>query len=105
VLRLFALPFSFVIACGSHAAAPAAQSEREIVAQALQKCTKVSTKSSVAPSNAKQVEIFDACIVNEANRSALRTRKQICALGKSGGIYRSTVEIYMKGDKCVTDYE
>jgi hypothetical protein len=105
VNRLFALPFAIIVACCSYAAAPVAQTEGDAVTQALQKCTQVSTKSSGALNNAKQVEIFDACIVTEANRSTLDIRKKICALGKPGGIYRSPVEVYMKGDKCVTDYE
>ena len=104
--RLCALPLVILVACCAPAAPPkVAQTDSEAVAQALQKCTQASTKPSGALSNRKPVEIFDECIVDEANRSTLDIRKKICALGKSGGSDRSPVEVYMKNDQCVTDYE
>jgi hypothetical protein len=106
VNRLSALPFALLIACCSpEAKPPVARVDGEVVAQALQKCTEASTKPSVFSGNAIPVEIFDECIVDEANRSTLDMRQKICAFGKSGGIDRSPVEVYMSGDKCITDYE
>jgi hypothetical protein len=105
VNRIFALASVIIIASCSQGAIPAAKADSEIVAQALQKCNEASTKPIGAVIKAKPVEIFDECIVDTANRVALGARKKICALGKSGGVDRSPVEVYMNGDKCVTDYE
>jgi hypothetical protein len=51
------------------------------------------------------VEKFDECIAAEANKWPLKTRKAICSLGKSGGSFGSTVEVYMANGRCRTDYE
>jgi hypothetical protein len=105
VYRLLALPVAIIVACCSPAAVPVAHAEVKSVAQALQKCTEASTKPGTTLGHSKPVEIFDECIVDEANQSTLDMRRKICALGKSGGSDRSPVEVYMKGDQCVTDYE
>ncbi|MDB5708732.1 MAG: hypothetical protein JWL96_802 [Sphingomonas bacterium] len=51
------------------------------------------------------VEKFDECIAAEANKWPMKMRKAVCALGKSGGAFRSPVEVYMANGKCRTDYE
>ncbi|UVO54063.1 hypothetical protein [Sphingomonas sp. SUN039] len=94
----FALFFATALAAGSTGMSKA-------VAEAQSKCVKAAEGPAPAPIAQLPVEKFDHCIVIEANKRPLKTRKAICALGKSGGTSGSTVEVYMANGKCRTDYE
>ena len=75
------------------------------VADARIKCTEAETGPAPHPMIQLPVEKFDECIVAEANKWPGETRQAICALGRSGGPWRSTVEVYMADGRCRTDYE
>jgi hypothetical protein len=75
------------------------------VAEAQRKCIEASNAPAHRRFAQLPVEKFDECIVTEANNWPSKTRKAICALGKSGGASGSTVEVYMANGKCRTDYE
>lgn len=81
----------------------------QAVADAQLRCAEASKEPapSTTPSFTGRlpIEVFDECIAAEANKWSIETREAICALGKSGGEFGSTVEVYMADGKCWTDYE
>jgi hypothetical protein len=95
---IFALSLMMLVA------APAG-AQSSAVSDAQGKCDQAS--HGPAPHQLAQlpVEKFDECIAAEANKWPRKTRKAICALGKSGGPYHSSVEVYMANGTCRTDYE
>ncbi|MBS0296290.1 MAG: hypothetical protein JSR45_08260 [Proteobacteria bacterium] len=83
-----------------------ADARADAVAAAEKRCLEAEKGPAPAPMVRRPVEKFDECIVAEANKWSMETRKAICALGKSGGPCGSTVEVYMTKDgRCRTDYE
>ncbi len=75
------------------------------VVNAQRLCEEAKKGPVPSPIAQKPIEKFDECIVSEANKWPLETRKAICALGQSGGASGSTVEVYMSNGRCRTDYE
>lgn len=73
------------------------------VSDAQAKCVEVEKGSG--PSRFLPVQTFDLCIVGEANKWPIEIRMAICALSKSGGPYRSTLEVYMANGRCRADAE
>jgi Mrp family chromosome partitioning ATPase len=96
---MYSALFSMVLAVRSPAT-PA-----KTVAEAQRKCVEASKEPALHRFAQLPVEKFDECIVTEANKWPPKTRKAICALGKSGGAFGSTVEVYLANGKCRTDYE
>nr|WP_299850416.1 hypothetical protein [Sphingomonas bacterium] len=77
----------------------------DAVARAQRKCVEAAKGPAPNPMARLPVEKFDECIAAEANKWPMKMRKAVCALGKSGGAFRSPVEVYMANGKCRTDYE
>jgi hypothetical protein len=94
-----ALPLVIVIASNP------ADWQNNAVADAQKRCVEAMKGPSPHPWAQLPVEKFDECIAAEANKWPLKTRKALCALGKSGGSFGSTVEVYMANGRCRTDYE
>jgi hypothetical protein len=93
------LSLALVTMSGSVATPPQA------VSNAQRKCVEPAKGPAPNPMARLPVEKFDECIAAEANKWPMKMRKAVCALGKSGGAFRSPVEVYVANGKCRTDYE
>jgi hypothetical protein len=74
---------------------------------AREKCSSLGSWSFGNSSTTIPIEVFDECIAYYANQTSPEFRSAVCALGRSGGYETppSTIEVYMDGDTCRTDYE
>jgi hypothetical protein len=82
-----------------------ADAPNSVVDGVQRRCEDATKGPAPYPLAQKPIEKFDACVAAEANKRPAGAREAICALGRSGGAERSTVEVYMSNGRCRTDYE
>ena len=101
MIRLLAIS-ALLTGCSSEP--PAVETDN--LTSVRQKCENVTEQPEGFGWKLLPIELYNECIVEEANRASGEQRIAICALGRSGGYETppSTVEVYMDGNTCRTDY-